>query len=165
LHLARRSYLLVMLTAVIAIAGIWSTDPLLARLWHVPAALLLLGLAAEGLAMRRLQPGSRVDTPTPAFLGRPQRGVFVFANGTRRTLALEYAPATPSGFETTATARRLSLPPGRAVEDAMSLLPVRLGPQRWPQLPARLRPARGRGARPAPGRSSISYAAMRAVIR
>ena len=139
MHLARRSYLLVMLTAVIAIAGIWSTDPVLARLWHVPAALLLLGLAAEGLAIRRLQPGSRIDTPTPAFLGRPQRGVFVFANGTRRTLALEYAPATPAGFEATATVRRLSLPPGRAVEDAVSLLPVRLGPQRWPQLPARLR--------------------------
>ena len=139
MHLARRSYLLVMLIAVIAIAGIWSTDQLLARLWHVPAALLLLGLAAEGLAMRHLQPWSRIDTATPAFLGRPQRGVFVFTNDSRRTLALEYVPVLPIGFEATATVRRLSLPPGSAVEDAVSLLPVRLGPQRWPQLAARLR--------------------------
>jgi uncharacterized protein (DUF58 family) len=138
-HLARRSYLLVMLTAVIAIAGIWSSDRALARLWHVPAALLLLGLAAEGLSMRRLQPLTRIDTATPAFLGRPQRGVFVFTNGHRRPLALEYAPATPAGFEATSAVRRLSVPPGRTIEDALSLLPVRLGPQRWPRLPARLR--------------------------
>ena len=64
MHLARRSYLLVMLTAVIAIAGIWSTDQLLVRLWHVPAALLLLGLAAEGLAMRHLQ--SWLEAPADA---------------------------------------------------------------------------------------------------
>ena len=139
MHLARRSYLLLMLTAVIAIAGIWSSDRALARLWHVPAALLLLGLAAEGLMVRHLKPGTRLDTATPAFLGRLQPGAFVFANDTGRALALEYAPATPAGFEAAADVRRLRLPPRTACEDGLSLLPVRLGPQLWPQLPARLR--------------------------
>ena len=139
MHLARRSYLLVILTAVIAIAGIWSSDHTLARLWHVPAALLLLGLAAEGLAVRRLRPGTRVDTATPAFLGRPQPAALVFANDSRRTLALEYAPATPAGFEAPGEVRRLTLPARAACEDALPLLPVRLGPQPWPPLPARLR--------------------------
>lgn len=139
MHLARRSYLLVMLTAVIAIAGIWSSDHSLARLWHLPAGLLLLGLAAEGLVVRRLRPGTRIDTATPAFLGRPQRGAFVFSNQARRPLALEYAPAMPAGFEAPQEVRRLMLPPRAARADALPLLPVRLGLQPWPPLPARLR--------------------------
>jgi uncharacterized protein (DUF58 family) len=139
LHLARRSYLLVVLTAVIAIAGIWSSGHSLARLWHLPAALLLLGLAAEGLVVRRLKPGTRIETGTPAFLGRPQRGAFVFWNGAARALALEYAPVTPAGFEAPEEVRQLLLPPRAATEDVLPLLPVRLGPQPWPQLPARLR--------------------------
>jgi len=138
-HLARRSYLFIMLTAVIAIAGMWSSDPQLALLWRVPAALLLLGLAIEGVAVRRLRPLARIDTPTPAFLGRPQRGMFVFTNRASRALSLEYAPATPAGFDASPAVRRLVLPAGSAYADTLELLPVRLGPQPWPGLPARLR--------------------------
>ncbi|MBV8403754.1 MAG: DUF58 domain-containing protein [Gammaproteobacteria bacterium] len=138
MHLAWRSYVVVMLTAVIAIAGIWSSDPTLARLWHVPAALLLLGLAVEGLAVRHLQPSARIDTATPAFLGRTQAAAVVLENRSRRRLTLEYAPATPAGFEAARAVRRLQLPAGAPQEDPLSLLPVRLGPQPWPRLPARL---------------------------
>jgi uncharacterized protein (DUF58 family) len=138
-HLARRSYLFIMLTAVIAIAGMWSSDPQLALLWRVPAALLLLGLAIEGVAARRLRPLARIDTPTPAFLGRPQRGMFVFTNRASRALSLEYAPATPAGFDASPAVRRLVLPAGSTYADTLELLPVRLGPQPWPGLPARLR--------------------------
>src|SRR5262249_58277444 len=136
-HLARRSYLFIVLTAVIAIGGIWSSDRQLALVWRVPAALLLLGLAFEGLAVRRLQPLTRIDTPTPAFVGRLQRGAFVFTNRASPPLALEYAPATPAGFEAPRSVPRLTLPARAAREDALQLLPVRLGPQPWPGLPAR----------------------------
>ena len=140
MHLARRSYVFIVLTAVIAIGGIWSSDRQLALLWRVPAALLLLGLAFEGVTVRRLLPLARIETPTPAFLGRAQRGAFVFTNRASRPLWLEYAPATPAGFEAPRGVRRLTLPAGAAHEDALQLLPVRLGPQPWPGLPARLRP-------------------------
>jgi uncharacterized protein (DUF58 family) len=138
-HLARRSYVLVMLAAVIAIAGIWSSDRHLARLWRVPAGVLLLGLAVDGFLARRLKPLARVDTPTPAFLGRPQRGAFVFTNAAGRPLALEYAPATPAGLAGPAGVRRITVPPRTTLEDSLPLLPVRLGPQQWPPLPARMR--------------------------
>jgi uncharacterized protein (DUF58 family) len=138
-HLARRSYILVMLTAVIAIAGVWSSDRSLARLWRVPAGVLLLGLAVEGVWVRRLRPQARIDTPTPAFLGQPQRGTFVFTNSSARPLALEYAVATPLGFEAPAAVRRLDLRARGVREDPLPLLPVRLGPQTCPPLPARLR--------------------------
>ena len=139
MHLARRSYVFIVLTAVIAIGGIWSSDRQLALLWRAPAALLLLGLAFEGVTVRRLLPLARIETPTPAFLGRAQRGAFVFTNRASRPLWLEYAPATPAGFEAPRGVRRLTLPAGAAHEDALQLLPVRLGPQPWPGLPARLR--------------------------
>lgn len=139
MHLARRSYVLVMLTAVIATAGIWSSDRHLARLWRVPAGILLLGLAADGLVARRLRPQVRIDTAAPAFLGRSQPGAVVFSNATARALTIEYAPVTPSGFQAPSAVRRITVPPRAAVADSLALLPVRLGPQPWPALPARLR--------------------------
>ena len=145
MHLARRSYLLVILTAVIAVAGIWSSDAQLSRLWRVPAAMLLLGLAAEGFLVRRLRPQVRLDTPSPAFLGRPQRALVVFINGAGRPLSLEYAPAAPLGFEAPRSVRRLDVAARSSLKDALPLLPVRLGPQKWPQLPARLRGPLGLG--------------------
>ncbi|HXW74187.1 MAG TPA: DUF58 domain-containing protein [Steroidobacteraceae bacterium] len=139
MHLARRSYILVMLTAVIAIAGIWSSDRQLARLWRVPAGVLLLGLALDGFAARRRLPLAAIDTPSPAFLGRSQRGAFVFTNRSARPLLLEYAPATPPGFDGPPAVRRITVPARTTLADSVTLLPVRLGPQDWPPLPARLR--------------------------
>jgi uncharacterized protein (DUF58 family) len=138
-HLATRSYVLVALAAVIAIAGIWSSDPELAPLWRVPAGVLLLGLAVEGFWVRRRQPAVRIDTATPAFLGRSQRGAFVFANGSARPLTLEYAVASPPGFEAAPEVRRLTVPAHATLADGVPLLPVGLGPQPWPPLPTRLR--------------------------
>jgi uncharacterized protein (DUF58 family) len=138
-HLTSRSYVLVMLTAVIAIAGIWSSDEALAHLWRVPAGILLLGLALDGFMVRRLQPQLRIATAVPAFLGRPQPGAFVFTNDAARPLHCEYVPLTPAGFAAPGAVRRVRIPAAAALEDPLTLLPVRLGPQPWPQLPARLR--------------------------
>jgi hypothetical protein len=44
MHFSQRAYLLIVLTTVSAVAGIWSADPGLADLWRIPAALLLIGL-------------------------------------------------------------------------------------------------------------------------
>jgi uncharacterized protein (DUF58 family) len=62
----------------------------------------------------------------------------VFSNASARTLELQYAPATPPGLELAAQVRRLRVPPRAEQRDVVTLLPVRLGPQQWPALPARL---------------------------
>ena len=139
MHLAWRSYALVMLAAVLAVAGIWSGERDLAHLWRIPAALLLLGLAFEGSLVRRLRPKIRLLTAARAFLGRSQPATLVFANDSARALLLEYAPVTPAGVDAQAAVRRLRVPPRGACEDHMTLLPVSLGLQAWPALPARLR--------------------------
>ncbi|TLY84907.1 MAG: DUF58 domain-containing protein, partial [Gammaproteobacteria bacterium] len=138
MHLAHRAYVLVLLTAVMAIAGIWSSEPALADLWRIPAGLLLLGLALEGWCVRRQPVAVRLATAPRAFLGRPHAAAFVFANASARPLAVEYAPAMPAGFEPLAQVRRVSAPAHATVQDPVTLLPVRLGPQVWPALPARV---------------------------
>lgn len=138
MHLARRAYIFLLLAAVLAITGIWSADRALAPLWRLPLALLLLGLAVEGLSLRRVALGARLATARRAFLGRPQAAAFELANPAARAVTVEYAPATPPGFEPFCATRRLTAAPGAVGRDELVLLPVRLGPQAWPMLPARV---------------------------
>jgi uncharacterized protein (DUF58 family) len=138
MHLARRAYLFLLLAAVLAITAIWSDDRALAPLWRLPLALLLLGLAVEGLSLRRVALGARLVTAARAFLGRPQAAAFEFANPAERAVEIEYAPATPPGFEPFPAVRRLGAAARSVGRDELRLTPVRLGPQRWPALPARV---------------------------
>ncbi|HXY76005.1 MAG TPA: DUF58 domain-containing protein [Steroidobacteraceae bacterium] len=139
MHLARRAYLLVLLAAVMAIAGIWSSGESVAGLWHVPAGLLLLGLAFEAWFMRRAPLSVALETAPRAFLGRSQPAAFVFTNQAARALSIAYAPATPEGFEPFTEVREVRAPARGSAPDRLTLWPVRLGPQHWPALPARIR--------------------------
>lgn len=139
MHFAQRAYVLLMLTAVLAVAGIWSSDPGLLDLWRIPAALLLIGLAYEGLFIRRAGVTAAVETAPRAFLGREQTAAFAFHNSSPRAVPVEYAPVTPAGVEPVGTTtRKVVLPARGAQRDPFTLLATRLGPQTWPVVPARL---------------------------
>ena len=99
MHLAERAYILVVLTAILAIAGIWSVEPAFSGLWRWPAALLLAGAALESIWMRRTPLEVDILIPARAFLGRPQTASFAFRTGGTRALRVEYAPVVPPGFE------------------------------------------------------------------
>lgn len=137
MHLSGRAHILLALAAVLAIAGIWSSEPALQGWWRVPALLLLLGLVFEGLFMRRGPLAARVTTAPRAFLGREQCAIFAFDNRSGRELTLQYLPAMPAGFEAPQRPRRARAPARGVAEDSLSLLPVRLGPQSWPAVPVR----------------------------
>jgi uncharacterized protein (DUF58 family) len=139
MHLSQRAYVLIVLTAVLAIAGIWSSEPAFFDLWRFPAALVLIGLAAEGLFIRKARVRGDVETARRAFLGREQAAAFVFHNETTRPIAIEYAPVMPAGVESLGlTTRTVVAQPGQVERDPFTLLAVRLGPQPWPVVPARL---------------------------
>jgi uncharacterized protein (DUF58 family) len=139
MHFSQRAYLVIMLTTVLAIGGIWSTDPGLTVLWRIPAALLLIGLAIEALFIRKASVSAEVETAPRAFLGREQAAAYAFHNGSSRPLAVEYAPVTPIGVEPIGNNTRKVLAPAGGVErDPFMLLAVRMGPQSWPVVPARL---------------------------
>jgi uncharacterized protein (DUF58 family) len=139
MHFSQRAYLVIMLTTVLAIGGIWSTDPGLTVLWRIPAALLLIGLAIEALFIRKASVSAEVETAPRAFLGREQAAAYAFHNRSSRPLAVEYAPVTPLGVEPIGNNTRKVLAPAGGVErDPFMLLAVRMGPQSWPVVPARL---------------------------
>jgi uncharacterized protein (DUF58 family) len=139
MHLSQRAYVLIMLTAVLAVGGIWSSEPAFSDLWRFPATVLLMGLAIEGLFMRRAVVTADVETATRAFLGREQAAAFAFKNGTSRAISVEYAPVMPVGVESVGSATRTVVTqPGDVARDPFTLLAVRLGPQSWPVVPARL---------------------------
>ena len=169
MHLAGRAYVLVLLTAVLAIAGIWSSEPALSGLWRIPALLLLLGLAVEGFFLRSPPIAVRLEGAPRAFLGRPLPVTLVFANASARTLELEYAPATPAGLEALTALRRVRVGARGSAQDALTLLPVRLGPQQWPALPARvlgpLRLAWWSSALHPAQRTAVAPDALRAAVR
>jgi uncharacterized protein (DUF58 family) len=137
-HLSARAFILVALAAVLAIAGLWSSEPALSGWWRLPALMLLLGLTFEGLFMRGRPLAAQVILPPRAFLGREQRVIFAFTNRSARALSLQYLPTMPAGFEGIGTARSAHAPAHGTAEDSLSLLPVRLGPQSWPPLPVRV---------------------------
>jgi len=140
MHFTQRTYVLLMLTAVLAVAGIWSSDPSLADLWRLPAVLLLIGLGYEGLFIRKASIQADVETAPRAFLGREQTAAFTFHNESSRALAVLYAPVVPAGVEPVSNLpREVVTPAGGTQKDPFNLLAVRLGLQAWPVVPARVR--------------------------
>jgi len=138
MHLAQRAYGLLVLTAVLAITGLWSSDPAFEGLWRIPAALLLLGFAFESIEVRRAGLVADIETASRAFLGREQPAAFVFRNPSGRAIRVEYAPALPEGFDPLAQLRSVVAPARGVGRDPLTLLPVRLGAQVWPALPSRV---------------------------
>ena len=138
MHLGQRAYALIVLTAVLAITGLWSSDPAFEGLWRIPAALLLLGLAFESFGVRRGGLVVDVETAPRAFLGREQSAAFVFRNPSARAVRVEYAPALPEGFDPLTELRKVVAPARGVGRDSFTLLPVRLGAQAWPALASRV---------------------------
>jgi len=137
-HLAQRGYALIGLTALLVIAGTWTSEPAFADLWRWPAALILLGLAAEGFFIMRTSIRADVDIPPRALLGREQLAAYTFANASNRKVRLEYATATPPGFEAIEETRTIVAPRGGVGRDPVVMMPIQLGRQVWPSIPARL---------------------------
>jgi uncharacterized protein (DUF58 family) len=137
-HLAERGYALAVLTAVLAITGTWASDPALKGLWYLPAFLLLLGLALEGWLVRRTSIRTEIETASRALLGREQEATYAFRNESNRPVTLQFATAVPTGMEAEERTHVIRAPRGGVGRERISLLPVRLGVQLWPEIPARV---------------------------
>ena len=138
MHLAERGYTLAVLTAVLAITGTWTSDPALTGLWYLPAVLLLTGLALEGWLVRRTRIRAEIETTSRALLGREQDATYAFRNETTRPVTLQFATAVPAGTEAEERTHVIHAPRGGVGRERISLLPVRLGVQLWPEIPARV---------------------------
>ena len=138
MHLARRGYLLIVLMALLGIAGTWADDPAFEGAWLLPAFLLLAGLALEAWYLRGTQVSVRMRLDPRLKLGRPARGAYAFEHNRGLDLRLQYARALPAALRQLPEVRELTLPAGEELRDEFAVLPLRLGVARFGAVPARL---------------------------
>ncbi|MBL8266216.1 DUF58 domain-containing protein [Steroidobacter sp.] len=138
MHLRLNGFVFAVLTALVAILGAWSGDPNLERLWLLPLALLLLGLAYEGWTVTRARPNVTVDGPAQGVLGRPMSVQLLFRHELTRDVAMEVAPAAPEAVEINADIRTISVKPGEPATVDLRATPRKLGQHSWPQMQARI---------------------------
>src|SRR5688572_26868396 len=97
MSLTHRSLLLALLIVLMAVVGLWGSDAALQKLWLIPAAMLLLGLAVEGLLQRRLRIEAAMTAPVRAHLGRAVD--LVLAWRSTRAATLRFMAAAPAGID------------------------------------------------------------------
>jgi len=140
MNLTRRTLLLFALTVLIAIVGLWGAEAAFRRLWLLPAALLMLGLAFEGLRQRSLGIEAVAATPARTRLGRAVDLALSWRSA--RPAILRFMPDVPGGIETEARIVTVATGP-EITTTTLAGLPVSLGRWRWPVLRARARGAFG----------------------
>ena len=138
MSLRQNALLLVLLAALIAIAGAWSDDPSLERWWRAPVGLLLLGLAYEVAMNRRAALRLSMQGASRWLLCRsaPLRLEMRAALG--RTLSADIAVSAPGEFAMHRTVESLGIPAGEAGVLALEATPRRLGRFDWPGQETRL---------------------------
>ena len=136
--LRRNAFLLVLVTAAVAIGSDWSANPSFAGLWRLPAALLLLGLAYESWAVTKFRLTIELQAPEQLMLGRPAQLRFIVSHVLNRKLTLEAAPAAPENFEMVGSVERLTVSAGAGASLERKVIACRLGEYDWPDLRARI---------------------------
>src|ERR1044072_8529491 len=138
MHLARRGYLLILLMALLGIAGTWADDSAFEGAWLLPAFLLLAGLAVEAWYLRGTHVAVRMRLDPRLKLGRAARGAYAFAHNRGLELRLQYARSLPAALRQLPEVRELTLPPGEELRDEFTAMPLRLGAARFEPVAARL---------------------------
>jgi uncharacterized protein (DUF58 family) len=138
LSLRQNALLLVLLAALIAIAGAWSDDPSLERWWRAPVGLLLLGLAYEAAMSRRAQLQLAVQGASRWLLCRPAPLQLHVSAAIGRSVSADIAVSAPEEFAMRRSVESLEIPAGQTAVLSLDATPRRLGSFDWPRQEARL---------------------------
>lgn len=137
MSLRRNALLLALATVVLAIMGLWASGGALARLWRIPAGLLLLGLAYEVWQASRAAPSVQVLTEPRWFLARPAALQLLLSHTQRRALWMQIAPAAPAQIAMDRAVRSVRVAEAGTVI-TLSGTARRLGAFQWPAMPLRV---------------------------
>jgi uncharacterized protein (DUF58 family) len=138
MSLRRNALLLILLTVLSGIAGAWSVDVISGRLWALPAALLLAGLAYEVVLLGRYAVEIEARVPQYWPLARSQPVELVFRQRSQRSLSIQVALFSPPEFASQPRVETLRLDSGTAAVATLSAAPRRLGRYAWPSPPIRV---------------------------
>jgi uncharacterized protein (DUF58 family) len=132
MSLRQNALLLILLTGIVAIVGIWAATPEFRNVWALPAALLLAGLAYEAAVLSRCTVAVELQAPEYWPLGRGQQVQYVFRQLSRRELAIQAVLAAPEEFASESRLVAFELLEGQANTLALTAAPRRLGRYSWP---------------------------------
>jgi uncharacterized protein (DUF58 family) len=138
MNLRPRALLLALATVLLAIWGNWGSLPGLERLWRLPAALLLAGLAYEAWRMARTRLRLQILTATPWYLGRPTPLQLQLDADANRSLMLQLIPSAPAEVELVRSLLCVQIPVGQPGRITLSGSARRLGHFRWPEFEVRV---------------------------
>lgn len=138
MNLRQNSLLLLLATALLAIAAQWAGNASMTELWALPLALLLLGLAYEHWVCRRASIRLTIHAPSPWHLAKGTEVHWQFDHALPRTLTLMLAPHPPLGLDVSVNLQTLQVPGITGATLVLPAVPRRLGVIRWPIQPARI---------------------------
>jgi uncharacterized protein (DUF58 family) len=138
MSLRQNALLLILLTGLFGIMGLWSASPELGRLWALPAALLLAGLAYEATLLSRWVVELELQVPEYWPLARSQAVEFTFRQRARPTLWIQVALSSPAEFASQPRVETLRLKSGAPTSAKLNSAPRRLGRYSWPSPTVRI---------------------------
>jgi uncharacterized protein (DUF58 family) len=138
MNLRQNSLLLLLATALLAIAAQWAGNPSMSNLWALPLGLLLLGLAYERWVCVRAALRLNIHSPEPWHLARSGEVRWQIRHALARTLTVMLAPQLPAGIDATTQVRTVQVPAALGATTGLPAVSRRLGEIRWPLQSARL---------------------------
>jgi uncharacterized protein (DUF58 family) len=125
--------LLVMMVGILGIAGQWADDVAFTRLWQLPLALLLLGLAYELWMVQRTHLAVAIEGSARGFLGRSLSVAYKYSHALARDILIEFGPSGPESFELVPDVRTMTIGANGQGVFNMQATPRRLGRYSWPE--------------------------------
>lgn len=138
MHLRLNALVFAVLTALVAILGTWSGDSQLGKLWLLPLALLLLGLAYEAWVVSRAQLSLRITSAEQGILGRPMSLQLQLHQELGRSTSIQLAPAAPDAIEIDTNIQTVLMPVDDPATVEIRTTPRKLGVHVWPVMQARI---------------------------
>ena len=129
--LSNRTYAIVGFIVAVGILGQWLEGPwpsLTARLWALPAVLLIAAVWAERALCATMQWRIHRDVPPEAYLGEDFHIELVLSNHGTKAIHIECQPSYPRSLSADNTIRRYVIAPADSVLERLELMPVQLGP-------------------------------------
>ena len=138
MSLRQNAFVLVVLTALIAIAAAWGDDAALARVWLLPVTFLLVGLAYEAWFVSHAGVRVAAAPEQQAVLGRTMSIDMAIGHELSRELTVRFAPDAPEAVEVDGALRALRIGIGESTPVSLAATARRLGRHAWPVLRAQV---------------------------
>ena len=138
MSLRQNAFVLLLVTVLAAIVGLWADPAADPQWWHLPAGVLLLGLSYELWACRGLHLEMRWDMAPRWILGRRVPMALIVSQAGPRTLAVEIAPDAPGTVAIDRAVRSLVIPGAEGARLDLTGIAHRLGPHEFPAIRIRV---------------------------